>query len=242
MPNWILNRVRIYGSTENIEKAKYALETFDDSDIKEVKAKLDGSMKRASYETDEHLNERLAFLQEQNKSYFTNVFDFNSIVPMPAHSGTFFAKGCLGEEERQKYGENNWYDWSIKHWGVKWNSSESRLVDSDDGFLEYEFTTPWGAPEPLIGALSRKFGVSVVDDYYDSDDFPNTAGRIEAAPGSPQKAERHGGDLEWIARKFGTCVMANYGYIRSRRNGRWIPYPPAHDSGQQGPSFVVVGL
>lgn len=42
-------------------------------------------------------------------------FDFNKLIPMPKHQPDldkpkpFFAKGNLGKEEEEKYGENNWY-------------------------------------------------------------------------------------------------------------------------------------
>ena len=35
--------------------------------------------------------------------------DFNKVIPMPAH----IFRGNLGMAEREKYGKENWYDWSI---------------------------------------------------------------------------------------------------------------------------------
>ena len=42
--------------------------------------------------------------------------DFEKIIPMPKN----IYRGSLGPDERQKYGNNNWYDWSVAHWGTKW--------------------------------------------------------------------------------------------------------------------------
>ena len=74
------------------------------------------------------------------------VFDFNKVLPMPENSDTFFAEGSLGEEERQKFGDNNWYDWSAKNWGTKWNAVEPNLDVDNECKLEYSFRTAWDAP------------------------------------------------------------------------------------------------
>ena len=47
-----------------------------------------------------------------------NVFDFERIVPMP----DYIYRGNVGLRELELYGENNWYDWSQKNWGTKWNA------------------------------------------------------------------------------------------------------------------------
>jgi len=41
--------------------------------------------------------------------------DFNKVIPMPAH----IFRGNLGMAEREKYGKDNWYDWSVAHWGTQ---------------------------------------------------------------------------------------------------------------------------
>lgn len=47
-----------------------------------------------------------------------NCFDFEKVIPMP----DYIYRGSVGKKEKENYGENNWYDWSIKNWGTKWNS------------------------------------------------------------------------------------------------------------------------
>ena len=44
--------------------------------------------------------------------------DFNKIIPMPDN----IYRGNLGQKEKELYGQNNWYDWSIANWDTKWNS------------------------------------------------------------------------------------------------------------------------
>ena len=80
------------------------------------------------------------------------VFDFNKILPMPEASESFQATGDLTMDTK-KEDVNNWYYWSIKNWGTKWNAVDSHLdVDNEDR-LEYSFRTAWDAPRGVIDKL-----------------------------------------------------------------------------------------
>lgn len=71
--------------------------------------------------------------------------DFNTIIPMPDD----IYRGDLGKEEWEKYGEKNWYDWSIENWGTKWNACNG--VRCGDTIY---FDTAWSGVESLIQRLS----------------------------------------------------------------------------------------
>lgn len=94
-------------------------------------------------------------------------FDFNVVIPMPEH----IFKGNLGFNEREKYGKDNWYDWSIEHWGTKWNGGKCRRTYDDT----VEFETAWATPEPVIKAMSEKYKTKV-DVYYADEDLGNNCG------------------------------------------------------------------
>ena len=79
-----------------------------------------------------------------------NDFDFNNIVPMPKN----IFRGLLGREEEEKYGDNNWYRWSIDNWGTKWNSVDTR-VEENGSTLSYNFMTAWDCPRQIVDALMR---------------------------------------------------------------------------------------
>jgi len=79
-----------------------------------------------------------------------NDFDFNNIIPMPKN----IFRGALGREEEEKYGDNNWYRWSIDNWGTKWNAVDTR-VELKDGSLYYTFDTAWDCPREIVDALMR---------------------------------------------------------------------------------------
>ena len=94
--------------------------------------------------------------------------DFNKIIPMPPE----IFRGNLGQEERELYGKNNWYDWSVANWGTKWNA-----YDFDYGNYEpykegnqIKFLTAWTRPEPVIQKLSELFPeIQIFHEWADED-------------------------------------------------------------------------
>jgi len=77
-----------------------------------------------------------------------NTFDFEKVIPMPSN----IYRGSLSYQERQRYARNNWYDWSVDHWGTKWNSSGAEVMD--DTIMFY---TAWTPCTPVIQRLAEIF-------------------------------------------------------------------------------------
>ena len=107
-------------------------------------------------------------LQEIKKklSSSKNVFDLNKILPMPKHSDTFYAKGSLCDKQRKKFGNNNWYDWSIYNWGTKWNSVRSEISEETENYIVYHFDTAWDAPRPIIQEICTNGMLRGCSDFY----------------------------------------------------------------------------
>lgn len=55
-----------------------------------------------------------------------------------------------------RYGATNWYDWSIKNWGTKWDAGQAHF-DATPGRRIYEFSTAWGPPAEWARAASEQF-------------------------------------------------------------------------------------
>jgi hypothetical protein len=85
-------------------------------------------------------------------------FDFEKIIPMPEN----IYRGNVGPEERKLYGDNNWYDWSCKHWGTKWNAYD---IYTDPG--EIYFHTAWNPCVPVITELAKQFPEASFSYTYD---------------------------------------------------------------------------
>ena len=104
-----------------------------------------------------------------------NDFDFNNIVPMPKN----IFRGNLGKEEEEKYGDNNWYRWSIDNWGTKWNACDVYIHEKQEDYFHVGFSTAWSPPIPVIDALMEQHpNLNVEIEYSESGmGFAGTFGR-----------------------------------------------------------------
>lgn len=57
----------------------------------------------------------------------------------------------------QKYGAADWYSWSIRNWGSKWNSYGYDDLDYRGAGNEIGFYTAWSRVEPIMERLSQMF-------------------------------------------------------------------------------------
>ena len=57
----------------------------------------------------------------------------------------------------QKHGVPDWYDWSVKNWGSKWNSYGYDAPAFHDASNQIEFLTAWSSVQPILKKLSGKF-------------------------------------------------------------------------------------
>ena len=87
-------------------------------------------------------------------------FSFEAIVPMPEN---------VKDTTHNHLGLNadpNWYDWSLEHWGTKWDTNDVQVVDEDEESITYSFDTAWSPPEPICAALRDKFPALHISWFY----------------------------------------------------------------------------
>jgi hypothetical protein len=99
--------------------------------------------------------------------------DFNKLIPMPEH----IFKGNLGTEEREKYGRDNWYDWSVAQWGSKWNAYD--FLPFDEAVKTIEFHTAWSTVPQVFRALSEKYPEAIISVSWSDEDFGYNVGKRE---------------------------------------------------------------
>ena len=92
----------------------------------------------------ERIVEKLVSVDKEGKKYV----DFNNLIQTPK----YIYQGDFGEEERKKYGKNNWYDWNIENWGTKWNAYETEITED-----YIQFRSAWNPPIPVLKKLSSLF-------------------------------------------------------------------------------------
>ena len=61
-----------------------------------------------------------------------------------------------------EHGATNWYDWSLKYWGTKWNAYHGHIRQEvaslgDEFELVLEFSTAWSPPEPVYAHLAKLY-------------------------------------------------------------------------------------
>lgn len=62
------------------------------------------------------------------------------------------------------YGSMDWYDWSIKHWGTKWNAYRTQIPDPD--IAEVYFDTAWSPVPQIMLALTEQYPEFIFDYEY----------------------------------------------------------------------------
>lgn len=63
-------------------------------------------------------------------------------------------------------GFESWYDWSVEHWGTKWNSDSCNITKSGMGFM-----TAWSPPCPVIIELAKKLQCDLRLIYIEEGEF-----------------------------------------------------------------------
>lgn len=124
---------------------------------------------------------------ERHLKHDEDGFDFETIIPMPEN----IYRGSLGAEEYKKYGQDNWYDWSIKNWGTKWGSKDTYV----DGITEYSdntaelrfsFDTAWSCPEAIYVELGKLYSNLNFEIEFADEDIGHNCGSITIQDGSTQ--------------------------------------------------------
>ena len=84
----------------------------------------------------------------------------------------------------KRYGEIDWYDWSIENWGTKWNAGDT-VVYSD----VIEFQTAWPTPIPVFVELSKRMKDVAIIVHYADEDIGSNCGTLVIVNGEVSECE-----------------------------------------------------
>lgn len=113
-------------------------------------------------------------------------------------------EGRLAIQNEKIYGCQDWYTWSCKFWGTKWNAYEQSKLD----FGKIQFDTAWSTPFPVILELSKQYPFLSFEVKFADEDLGNNCGSYTFREGELVE-EYQPEDSE--ALKF-ACLIKGYDY------------------------------
>jgi hypothetical protein len=88
-------------------------------------------------------------------------------------------EGQLALDNIKNHGCKDWYDWAVKNWGTKWNSSDG-VYENDT----LSFQTAWSLPEPVLVKLSEMFPDVRISVVYADEDIGSNCGEFQLQDGN----------------------------------------------------------
>lgn len=74
------------------------------------------------------------------------------------------------------YGYHSWYEWSINHWGTKWNAYQSntkqvkvKTQDKENDLYCITFQTAWSTPDKILKALHKETNIPFTVYWFDEE-------------------------------------------------------------------------
>lgn len=189
MPNHITTKIHLKTPIEDFLKATSSDESILDfnrivpmpeslhiesstlSDQAFLYAYTNGYTKKMTYDDADKLK-KVIFIGYVNQLAYLNADierskqTYNRVCDDDAKSSEFKSLAKQTMENFEKYGYINWYEWSIEHWGTKWNAYDC-VANHDENTIKFD--TAWNYPSRLIDRLffENKFS-GVIDSVCES--------------------------------------------------------------------------
>jgi len=172
MPNHVTNRVTLFGKRSTIIVLLAAIANkeeqmvIDFNNIIKMPEVLHEVQCPVQIVTPAELKRQLAEIAERRITGKNEILGFTHGITKK-----------MQEEYLKKYGACDWYDWSAKNWGTKWNAYDQSMVnevpegdDESDVEVQFMFDTAWSTPYRVLETLSEQYPtVEVKVEYADED-------------------------------------------------------------------------
>ncbi len=184
MPNWVTNVVRIHNRAEEFKKNFFTEEegemVFDFNKVIPMPKDLMITSGSDSYHYIDNEQVKDLIMRTYNGAYTQEEFVDKVLIKL-VKEGIKFANDeeaknreldrvsnqAKGYFNLQRYGYEDWYDWSRAKWGTKWNACDTYITVDYDGELCFTFNTAWCTPEDVFRKLAQmgyEFTVAYADE------------------------------------------------------------------------------
>lgn len=162
MPNWVWNSMSVTGKSEDIKNFLEKASKPHTAHHKGVRVENpDGT---STYHSDQWKEVVVA-----DKFMF-----WNFVSPDEDELEYYFGYKTKPEDEddpdataeermakAMKFAGSGWYDWNVRNWGVKWDTSNAEIFaepdyDKPTTSVGIQFDTPWGVPEPAFRTIIQQ--------------------------------------------------------------------------------------
>ena len=117
-------------------------------------------------------------------------------------------------------GAKDWYDWSICHWGTKWNAYETYLETLDEYSVLITFQTAWSGVPNIIQKLTEMFPTITFDYKYADEDMGYNCGEGYGENGEFSFLMLQGGSEDAI-RTYTECWDCDFDSFYQDDEGHW---------------------
>jgi hypothetical protein len=157
MPNYVSHLVKVSGKPANVEQFRTAIRKKD-ARIDDESAVIDFNRfikmpEQLLKTTSPSITSRVEMERKLNPKFSIETDTISNL------SGVKLKAALAQEEElRNKFGYDNWYDWSKANWGTKWNACDPSIIGTSEepgGIVTFMFTfqTAWTMPEGIINSM-----------------------------------------------------------------------------------------
>jgi hypothetical protein len=200
MPNWVRNKLKFSGKSDDIESLLNRVRSVSDDgsenlfDFERI-IPMPATLHITAGTTTEYGVAVLLFRESGDASKLLPALSYPWVkaegITTPEALADYLVKkgtanlieGKKALENEKLYGVTDWYEWSCKHWGTKWNSSDA----FSDSPKEMTFDTAWSSPFPVIEKLSKMFPKVKITLRFADEDFGQNCGEIVFKAGNTIK-------------------------------------------------------
>jgi hypothetical protein len=195
MPNWVQTKLTFHGKSNRVNKLLETVKSESDGEVNyfdldrimpmpeslkiESGSSTDLAIDILKYQEtgdDTELKEKLKYPWVV-KEGITTIEQF--IEHCTKNEKVDLDNGRKALENIQKWGSKDWYEWSIKNWGTKWNTSDS-YYEGDT----LSFQTAWSLPESVLIKLSEMFPDITICVVYADEDIGSNCGEFQLVNGN----------------------------------------------------------